>query len=266
MDFVKSEDGTRIAYERDGVGAPLVLVGGAMDDGAENAPLASALASTFTVFNYARRGRGDSGDTTPYAVAREIEDLGALLTAAGGAAHVFGASSGAALALRGAAAGLPISKLAVYDVPYDMSDGAQQRHAEYVEAIDDLLAQGRRGDAFAAAMRTWGAPAETVEAAKQSPMWPGLERLAHTLAYDAACMGTNQPPPDLATIARPTLVLTGEASQDATMDGLPSDYFGQAARAVAGVVPTATVRTVPHQGHVAEPAVLAPILERFFAQ
>ncbi|MET1007889.1 MAG: alpha/beta hydrolase, partial [Propionibacteriaceae bacterium] len=113
---VTSADGTQIAYQREGSGPAVVLVGGGLDDGSENAVLLPGLAGEFTVYNYARRGRGGSGDTRPYAVERELEDLAALLAAAGGTAHVFGASSGGALALEAAAAGLPIARLVVYDV------------------------------------------------------------------------------------------------------------------------------------------------------
>ena len=102
---VTSNDGTTIAYDRKGSGPAVVLVGGALDDGAENASLVPALAEHFTVYNYARRGRGASGFTEPYAVEREIEDLDALIAEAGGSAHLFGASSGGALALEAAAAG-----------------------------------------------------------------------------------------------------------------------------------------------------------------
>ena len=122
MDHVKSKDGTVIAFDRVGTGPAVILVGGAIDDGAENAPLGPALGDRFTVYNYARRGRGESGDSPPYAVEREIEDLDAIITEAGEGAHVFGASSGGGLALEAAAAGLVIDRLAVYEVPYAMAD------------------------------------------------------------------------------------------------------------------------------------------------
>jgi pimeloyl-ACP methyl ester carboxylesterase len=112
-----SKDGTDIAYERMGSGPAVILVGGGLDDGAENAPLAPELAEQFTVYNYARRGRGESGDTLPYAVAREIEDLDALIAEAGGSAHLYGVSSGGALALEAAAAGLAVDGIALYEVP-----------------------------------------------------------------------------------------------------------------------------------------------------
>ena len=120
-----------IAYDRQGGGPPVILVGGALDDGSENAPLATELAERFTVYNYARRGRGESGDTAPYAVQRELEDIAALIAVAGGSAHLFGVSSGGMFALEAAAAGLQIERLAVYKVPYDPSDNAPQRYREY---------------------------------------------------------------------------------------------------------------------------------------
>jgi pimeloyl-ACP methyl ester carboxylesterase len=134
MDRVTSKDGTSIAYESMGAGPALVLVGGGLDDGSENAPLAGELAQRFTVYNYARRGRGDSGATRPYAVQREIEDIDALVAVAGGTAHLYGVSSGGALALEAAAARIAVDKLAVYEVPYNMADDWPQRWREYTDA------------------------------------------------------------------------------------------------------------------------------------
>jgi pimeloyl-ACP methyl ester carboxylesterase len=193
MNRVTSKDGTSIAYDRQGGGPAVILVGGGLDDGSENAPLASELAEHFTVYNYARRGRGDSGDILPYAVEREIEDIEALIAAAGGSAHVYGVSSGGMFALEAAAAGLAIDKLAVYDVPYDTADDAPQRYRQYGEQLGAALAESRRGDAVELFMRLAGASEENIAGARTSPYWPGLEVLAHTLAYDAACYG-RQPP------------------------------------------------------------------------
>jgi pimeloyl-ACP methyl ester carboxylesterase len=148
-----SSDGTTIAYERSGRGPAVILVGGGVADRSENAPLAAELAEQFTVHNYDRRGRGESGDVLPYAVEREIEDLEALIAEAGGSAHVYGVSSGGALALEAAAAGIAIDKLAVYDVPYNLAEDWPRRWREYVEQLGALLAQERRGDAFALFMR-----------------------------------------------------------------------------------------------------------------
>src|SRR5918994_5056994 len=127
MGRVTSNDGTSIAYDRKGTGPAVILVGGGLDDGSENAPLVPGLAEHFTVYNYARRGRGDSGDTLPYALEREIEDLEALIADAGGSAHLYGVSSGGALALEAAAAGIAVRRLAVYEVPYMTTDDAAQR-------------------------------------------------------------------------------------------------------------------------------------------
>jgi pimeloyl-ACP methyl ester carboxylesterase len=266
MDQVPSKDGTPIAYDRLGSGPAVILVGGAFVDRSENAPLATELAKRFTVYNYDRRGRGDSGDTLPYAVEREIEDLEALISEAGGSAHLYGISSGGALALEAAAAGVAVDKLAVYEVPYNMADDGPQRQREYVEQLGAFLAEGLRGDAAELFMRTAGASEEMIEGAKNSPMWPGLEAIAHTLAYDAACMGNGQPPTArLARITRPTLVSTGGGSPDSFVGG-GGDFFGKAADAIAASIPQAERQTIEGQTHMVDPKALAPVLERFFAE
>jgi Alpha/beta hydrolase family len=249
---VTSRDGTSIAYDRQGAGPPVILVGGGLDDGSESAPLATELADRFTVYNYARRGRGQSGDTSPYAVERELEDLAALIGEAGGSAGVYGVSSGGMFALEAAAAGLAIQRLAVYEVPYDVGPEAPQRNQAYRERLRGLLAQGRRGDAVELFMRLAGSSDEDVAGARRSPHWPGLEQLAHTLAYDAACYG---PPPveRLATVSQPTLVLTGGGAE----------FFELAADAVAAAVPGAERVVLEGQGHVADPKAVAAALGRF---
>jgi pimeloyl-ACP methyl ester carboxylesterase len=253
MSTVISRDGTPIAYERRGSGPAVILVGGGLDDGAENAPLAAELAADFTTYNYARRGRGASGDTQPYAVEREIEDIAALIGEAGGRAHVYAVSSGGMFALEAVLARLPIDRVAVYDVPYDTSGEARQRFDEYREQLDAALSEGRRGDAVELFMRLAGSPDEQIAAARASAHWPGLEALAHTLAYDAALYG--QPPVDrLATIEQPTLVATGEES----------GFFVAAADVVAASVPKADRTTLTGQGHVVDPRAMAAELRRFF--
>jgi pimeloyl-ACP methyl ester carboxylesterase len=265
MERVTSADGTSIAYDREGTGAAVILVGGAFVDRSDNAALATELAQRFTVYNYDRRGRGDSGDTLPYALDREIEDIDTLVAEAGGSAHLYGASSGGALALEAAAAGVAVDKLAVYEVPYDMADDGPQRHREYVKRLEGFLAEGRRGDAAELFMRLAGATEEMVAGAKASPMWPGLEAIAHTLAYDAACMGNTHPPADrLARITRPTLVATGGASAESFVGG-GGDFFARAADAIAACIPQAELQTLAGQTHMVDPKVLAPVLERFFA-
>jgi pimeloyl-ACP methyl ester carboxylesterase len=239
-------------------------VGGGLDDGSENASLAHALAGHLTVFNYARRGRGESGDTPPYAVEREIEDLQALVAEAGGSAHVYGVSSGGALALEAAAAGIAIDRIAVYEVPYDADDEGAERHGEYVEKLDALLADGRRGDALELFMRMAGSSEEGIAGARESPMWPGLEAIAPTLAYDAACLGDGRPPSArLAQIATPTLVITG-GTPDPHTAGLGSEFFHRAADAIVASMPRAERLILKGQTHVVDPSVLAPVLRRFF--
>jgi pimeloyl-ACP methyl ester carboxylesterase len=264
MKRVKSKDGTSIAYERIGSGRAVIFVGGGMVDPLtgragrwELAPLARELGERFTVYNYDRRGREDSGDTLPYTLEREIEDMEALLDEAGGSAHVYGTSSGGALALEAAAAGLGIDKIAVYEVPYSMGDDASRRWREYVEQLGVALAEGRRGDAVELFMRVAGAPEEVIVRAKSSPMWAGMEVVAHTLAYDAACLGNGLPPTArLANITQPALVATGGSA----------DFFEQAADAIAASMPHAERLTVAGLAHLVDPKALAPVLERFFGE
>jgi pimeloyl-ACP methyl ester carboxylesterase len=267
MHRVTSKDGTSIAYHRQGGGPAVILVGGGLDDGSENAPLVPELARWFTVYNYARRGRGESGDAQPYALEREVEDIEALVAEAGGSAHLYGVSSGGALALEAAAAGVAVDKVAVYEVPYCVAGDMVRRARGFVEQLGPALADGRRGDALVLFMRFAGSSEEDIEGARRSPWWPGLEALAHTLAYDAACMGDYRPPTArLATITRPVLVATGGVSPDSQvgMGGLPPDFFEQAADTIAAGIPKAQRTTFEGQGHVADPKMAAPLLERFF--
>ena len=257
MPHVTSKDGTPIAYQREGTGPPVILVTGGLDDGSENAPLATELAAHFTVFNYARRGRGASGDTLPYALTREIEDIEALIAEAGGSAHLFGVSSGGALVFEAGASGLAAERLAVYEVPYLVAEEMVRSWQEYVEHLESALADGRRGDAIELFMRLAGSSEEDIAGAKDSPHWPGLEALAHTLAYDAACLGDGPPPTDrLATITQRTLVATGGGAA----------LFKASADAIAASIPHAERLTLEGQGHVVDPGVLAPVLVRFLEE
>jgi pimeloyl-ACP methyl ester carboxylesterase len=241
---VTSKDGTPIAYARQGDGPALILVGGGLDDGSENAPLADVLARSFTVFNYARRGRGESGDTEPYALEREIEDLDALVSEAGGSAHAYGVSSGGALALEAAAGGVALERLAVYEVPYSVGEEAVRRWLDYKEQ----LARARGDDAIELFMRLAGSSDESIAAARSSPHWPAA--LAHTLAYDAACLRDGVP---TMTIEQPVLVATGGGME----------FFELAGDALAASLPNAERRVIPRQGHVADPQAVAPLLEDF---
>ncbi len=256
METVRSADGTTIAFERVGDGPALVLVVGAFCDRLTTSSLASALAPDFTVHSYDRRGRGDSGDTQPYAVDREIEDLDALIAAAGGSALVFGHSSGAAIALLAAAEGLAITRLAVHEPPYITDDTRPHPAADLVERVRGLVASGRRGDA-AALFLTEGVnvPPAGVAAMREAPSWPGLEALAHTLPYDVTVLGDFAVPVGrLAKIGVPTLVTDGANSPD---------WARNSVRAVADTVPGARHLSLAGQDHGVADDVLAPLLVEF---
>src|SRR5688572_5506973 len=182
MDSVTSNDGTTIAFDRLGDGPPVILVSGGSVDRGSNAPLADLLARQFTVINYDRRGRGPSGDTQPYAVQREVEDIDAVIGAAGGAAGLYGSSSGAALALEAAAAGLAVTKLALWEPPY-IGEGRPRPAADTASIYRKFVAEGKRGDAVEYFMaKVVGMPPEFVGFARSQPWWPAQEALAHTLA------------------------------------------------------------------------------------
>ena len=191
MERTRSADGTAIAFDRSGQGPAIVVVGGALADRSAFASLAARLAPRFTVIAFDRRGRGDSGDTAPYAVEREVEDIAALLDEAGGSAFLFGHSSGAVLALETART-LPgrVPKLALYEPPFVVDDSRPGAPADFVTHLETLVSEGRRGDAVAYFMTTGpGVPAEVVESMRGEEYWPSLEAVAHTLAYEGTVMG-----------------------------------------------------------------------------
>ncbi len=263
MDIVTSGDGTPIAFERFGDGQPVIVVGGQLCDRALTRPTAEALAKYFTVFNYDRRGRGDSGDTVPYKVEREIEDLGALIAEAGGTASVYAHSSGAGLALHAAAACLPIPRLVLYEPPYT-PDGAEEERRiarEIGERHRALLAEDRRGDAVELVMTTTGMPQEMVDELRQTPRWAELEAMAPTIAYDSEIMGDistggTVPTGLLGRVPTESLVLVGGASPE---------WMIAVGRQVADALPNGRHRVLEGQEHVVPPEVLAPVLAGFFA-
>jgi len=264
-DTVQSADGTTIAFERVGEGPALVLVDGAIAHRAINptsAAIANQLASRFTVIRYDRRGRGESGDTKPFATEREIEDLAAVIDAAGGEAFVLGGSSGAMLVLDAAAAGLPIPRVAVYEPPMIVDDSRPPLPDDYVDHLNELTAAGRGGDAaayfFTAAMRM---PEPAVEGMKQGPFWAELEKIAPTIAYDGTFIGdtmSGRPldPARWAGVTVPVLVIDGGASET---------FMHTGADMLAEVLTNASRRTLPGQTHDVAADVLAPVLAEFFA-
>lgn len=256
---VRSRDGTVIAFERTGAGPAVILVDGALCSRAFGPmpKLAERLAGRFTVYTYDRRGRHESTDTGPYAVAREVEDLAALVDAAGGTAHLVGLSSGGALALEAAAAGVPVAKLALYEPPYvgPRNGGPQPDHRARLEA---LVRDGRRGAAVTYFMADMvGMPRVIAWAMRLAPMWRKLEAVAHTLPYDAAVMGDWLPPvARTPAVTAPTLVLGGAKS--------PAP-LRQAVERTAAAVPGAARRFLEGQNHNVAPQVLAPALTEFLA-
>ena len=219
-------------------------------------PLAALLQDDFTVYTYDRRGRGESTDTLPYAVAREVEDLQALITRAGGAAYVYAMSSGGALALATAAAGSGITKLALYEPPFMAEVEDAGRIREYTERLRELLDAGQAGDAVALFMTNVGIPAQAIAGMRAGPGWAMLEAIAPTLAYDDQVLTGGRIPRDLAaTITIPALVVGGGSSPH----GLQ-----QAAKATADALPTAEHRTLEGQTHDVAPDALAPVLVEFF--
>ena len=251
-----SADGTRIAYDRHGAGPPLVLVAGAFNDRTTTQPLAAALADRFTTLNVDRRGRGESGDTQPYAVEREIEDLAAVIAAAGGEAAVFGYSSGATLALRAAAGSAPISKLALYDAPFVVDGSRPLLPPDFPERLQELIDAGHRGDAVELYQRVViGIPDEVVERMRQAPFRPGLEAIAHTLVYEARLVGDLSLPTDVvAAVTAPTLVIDGAHSPP---------IMHSAAEALVRTLPEARRVTLPGQGHDIDPEAIGPPVAEF---
>ena len=248
----RSADGTRIAYERTGDGPVLILAGGALNNRHSADALVPHLVERFSVVAFDRRGRGDSSDTPPYAPAREVEDLKALIDAVGGSAMVFGHSSGAVLSLEAAADGAAITRLAVNEPPY-LTGNAETAGAT-LRRIEAALDAGDRGTAVEIFIRATGAPFDP--AIKTQPWFGGLEAVAHTLPYDLALVGDSSVPVErLAKITAPTLGLYGGASPE---------WAAASISAVVGAIPGATQKVLKGQTHAADPAVLAPVLIDYF--
>jgi len=258
MDTVASADGTVIAFDRYGDGPPVIMTVGAFNTRSQTEPLARALAPRFMALNYDRRGRGDSGDTAPYSVEREIDDIAALIEQAGGSAAVFGHSSGATLALKAAASGLPITHLVLYEPPFNTDDNYPTLPADFAGELAGLVSAGRRGAAVELYQtKAVGIPQEMVEQMRHAPFRPGLEAIAHTLAYDAAIVGDRSMPVGLlATLTVPALVITGEQSPP---------FLRNAAQVTAQTLPNGRLAVLPGQSHDINPDATAPVMAEFLA-
>jgi pimeloyl-ACP methyl ester carboxylesterase len=251
---VMSEDGTPLAVDRVGEGPAVVCVGGALNDRRSTALVAARL-SGFAVYSYDRRGRGDSGDTPPYAVAREVEDLAAVVEEAGGSAMVYGMSSGAVLALRAALAGVPITRLGLYEPPLTGAVAtAPPGVPDYSRRLAAALDAGRPGDALELFLTQVGLPPQALPDLRRSPAWPAMEALAPTLRHDDAVLADGEIPP-VTTLRTPTTVLTGGAS--------PA-WMRAAGRALASALPNGRAEELPNQTHDVDPATLAEALTKAF--
>ncbi len=258
---VFSRDGTSIAFERVGDGPPLILVDGALCYRASGPMrrLAALLAPHFTVFTYDRRGRGESGNTAPYAIEREVEDIDALIKAAGGSAFLFGMSSGAALALEATRRGLGGRRLGMYEAPFIVDAARSPITDEYLDHVDALVAANRRGDTVRQFMRAVGVPGIFIALMRFMPAWSKLTSVAHTVPYDLEIMRENQRgkplPAAWAGITTPTIAIDG---------GKSPAWMRNATRAVADLLPNAEYHTLDGQTHMVNAKVLAPVVAKFF--
>lgn len=264
MDTVISSDGTRIAYDRSGEGPEVILVGGALSfrkfKGMEE--LARLLSDRCTVINYDRRGRGDSTDTAPFALEREVEDLAALIDAVGGRAALWGWSSGGALALHAARAGLGVERVSVYEVPFIVDPSVERPTPDYGQRLDELVAGDDRDGAVKHFMRNaMGIPAPFVFMMRRMPIWRDLRAVAHTLPYDWAALGAQRmygAPIDAsewASVTMPTLVVAGEKSPE---------VLRSSSRALAAALPNARFHELAGVSHSLKMKALAPVLGEFF--
>jgi pimeloyl-ACP methyl ester carboxylesterase len=256
MEQVTSKDGTRIAYDVSGSGPGVILIDGALTyrSFGPMPRLAALLAPHFTAIHYDRRGRGDSGDTQPYAVDREVEDVEALIDTVGGSAFLFGISSGVALALEVALRlGDKVEMLALYEPPYNDDTGAAKEWDDYTTRLAEAVVADRRGDAVALFMGLVGVPADQIDGMRRAPMFAQFEAVAPTLAYDAAVLGEDRAVPTVraARVTVPALVMNGGA-------GLP--FMRDTAKSLAKAMSFGRYRELEGQTHDVAPQVLAPVL------
>ncbi len=263
---MRSADGTTIAFECCGDGPPLLLVDGALccRETGPSRPLAVRLADRFTVYSFDRRGRGYSGDTAvrpPHSpVDREVEDIAAVLHVAGGPACVYGSSSGAALVMHAAAAGVPMARIALYESPFAVGDECRRARKHYVREMQQALAADHGAEAVRLFLRHVGVPGFSVTLMRFLPAWPKLVAVASTLPNDAAALCDTDDEPPLsprrwASVRVPALVLGGARSPT---------WMLEAVRATAAALPDAQLGTLDGQTHMVTPTALAPALADFF--
>jgi pimeloyl-ACP methyl ester carboxylesterase len=259
MSTVTSPDGTVIDYDRYGDGPAVIFIGGATAyralDEASTETAKRLAAEGFTAVDYDRRGRGRSGDTRPWALDREVEDVAALITAAGGAAALCTNSSGADIALAAAGAGACVTALVLYEPPF--LAGAD--YTAHLAALRSLLAEGKNDEAMRYNLSSViGLPAGGVDEMARAPWWAAMVAVAPTLVYDHAATHEISVDPDWrarwAAVTMPAIVCSG----DQTFPGMP-----EAADAVAAALPNASRRILPGQGHRPAPEAMVPVLLEF---
>jgi pimeloyl-ACP methyl ester carboxylesterase len=264
MATVTSKDGTQIAFDKLGVGPAIIIVNGAMQFRAFDptmAQIADMLSKHFTVYNYDRRGRGESGNTQPFTKEREIEDLQALVVDAGGKAMVLGFSSGSALTLDAAAVTPGITRIALYEPPFVVDDGRPPLASDYVDHLNELVAAGKNSDAVKYFLtEAVGLPAEYLGGMEQGDMWPRMLTLAPTIAYDGAFVadlmrGNPLPTARWTNVTVPTLVIEGGAS---------AGWFHVSGDALVKLLKNATRQTLEGQTHQVAPEALVPLLVEYF--
>lgn len=264
MSTVTSKDGTTIAYDKAGAGPAVIFVDGALNSRAFslNAPIAKLLSKNFSVYTYDRRGRGESGDVQPWALDREIEDIEALIDAAGGKAYLFGLSSGASLALEAAnKLGGKVQKLALYEAPMIVDDSRPPLGQPALAEVKSLIAADRRGDAVKFFMKSVQTPSFMIFLMRLMPTWKMVSKYAHTLVYDFEIVTPYQAGKPLPKNNWPNVTMP-------TWVGVGSKSFGwmkNSQKALADTLPNATLHELPGQTHIVQAAAIQPELERFFS-
>jgi pimeloyl-ACP methyl ester carboxylesterase len=270
MHTVTSKDGTTIAYDRVGSGPVVILVNGALGDRKLDrrfklmTGISGALAPHYTVVNFDRRGRGESTEAGPFAVEREVEDIAALIEAEGGSAALFGFSSGGALGLRAAGAGIGVSRIAVYETPFMVDRNDKRPPADYGARMAGLIAANDRNAAVKLFMRgAMGMPVPVVAIMRLMPMWKDMAANAHTLPYDWAALGEHNmqgnplQPDEWASVTVPALVVHGAKTSSNVRKG---------SQALAGVLPRAELRVLGGVGHNVKANTITPVLREFLTQ
>ncbi len=257
MKSIRSKDGTTLAYDVYGNGPALIYITGAicfrnfkpvLDD-------AKIFAREFTMYNYDRRGRGDSSDTLPYSIDREIEDIEAMIDAAGGSAFLYGHSSGAVLALE-AARRIPskISKVSIYDASYVHDEREKSEYAVLCTKVSELVRQNKNAQALRTFLIGIGMPKFFVYLLPLMPGWKIMKALAPTLEYDMLLTRELPPTVQASEIKVPMQIIYGEKS--------PAGIHS-VAHQLAQAIPGAQLKQLDGQDHMASAKALLPVIAEF---